>query len=67
MILSGHTHRGQIFPGSLFTKNIYDVDYGYYQKNMNYPHVIVTSGVGTWGIPMRIGTDSEVVQVKINL
>lgn len=64
LILSGHTHRGQIFPGSLFTKNIYDVDYGCYQKKKGYPNVVVTSGVGMWGLSMRIGTDSEVINIR---
>ncbi|HEY2420832.1 MAG TPA: metallophosphoesterase [Neobacillus sp.] len=66
LILSGHTHKGQIFPASLITKAIYEVDYGYYQKEQDSPQVIVTSGIGTWGPPMRIGTDSEIVEILIN-
>lgn len=27
LILSGHTHKGQIFPGNLITKQVYVVDY----------------------------------------
>ena len=65
LILCGHTHQGQIFPGSLFTDNIFTVDYGYYQKNPQSPHVIVSSGVGTWGMPMRVGTDCEIVIVQL--
>ncbi len=65
LILCGHTHRGQIFPGSIITDLMYDVDYGYYQKDKESPHVVVSSGVGTWGIPMRVGTDSEVVVIDI--
>jgi len=65
LILSGHTHKGQIFPANLFTKWMYTVDYGYYQEKEGFPHVIVTSGVGVWGMPMRIGTDCEIVSIKI--
>ena len=65
LILAGHTHKGQIFPGSLFTRAIYDVDYGHYQKDGNSPHVVVTSGVGTWGMPMRVGTNCEIVSIKL--
>ncbi|MBM7690313.1 hypothetical protein BCR24_03310 [Enterococcus ureilyticus] len=65
LILSGHTHQGQIFPFSLVTKAYFIVDYGYYRKNENSPQVIVSSGVGTWGPPMRIGTQSEIVQIDI--
>ncbi|WP_086314453.1 hypothetical protein A5821_002024 [Enterococcus sp. 7F3_DIV0205] len=65
LILSGHTHQGQIFPFSLVTKAYFTVDYGYYRKNEQSPQVIVSSGVGTWGPPMRIGTQSEIVQIEI--
>ncbi|MBO0441780.1 metallophosphoesterase [Candidatus Enterococcus ikei] len=67
LILSGHTHQGQIFPFSLVTKAYFTVDYGYYRKDKNSPQVIVSSGVGTWGPPMRIGTQSEIVQIDITI
>lgn len=65
LILSGHTHQGQIFPANLITNAMFTVDYGYYQKDKDSPQVIVTSGVGTWGPPLRIGTNSEIVQITI--
>ena len=65
LILAGHTHRGQVFPGHFITKAINVVDYGHYQKDANNPHVIVTSGVNTWGPPMRIGTNNEIVSILI--
>lgn len=65
LILSGHTHKGQIFPANIITDLIYDVDHGYYRKDTNSPHVVVTSGIGYWGMPMRVGTDSEIVSIKI--
>lgn len=61
--LSGHTHNGQIFPGNLLTKLRNANLYGYYDAD--YP-LIVTSGVGTWGFPMRMGTQSELVIITIN-
>lgn len=63
LILSGHTHKGQIFPAGLVTNMIFEVDYGYYQRDASSPHVIVTSGAGTWGMPMRVGTNNEVVSI----
>lgn len=66
LILSGHTHKGQVFPGNLITKRIFEVDYGHYQRNENSPQVIVTSGVGTWGMPMRVGTNNEIVSIHIH-
>jgi len=65
LIIAGHTHRGQLFPGSLITGAMYTVDYGHYQKNVNSPHVIVTSGVSTWGPPLRVGTGNEIVQIVL--
>lgn len=64
LILCGHTHKGQVFPGSLMTNALYTVDYGYYQKDANSPQVIVTSGVGSWGMPMRVGSDCEIVTIQ---
>lgn len=63
LIVSGHTHRGQIYPFSLVTDALFDVDYGYYRETPTSPQVVVTSGVGTWGPPIRVGTNSEVVQI----
>ena len=65
LILAGHTHRGQLFPGSLFTRLLFTADYGHYQKDPGSPHVIVTQGVGTWMIPMRVGTNNEIVSVVL--
>jgi len=66
VILCGHTHKGQIFPANIITDLIYTVDYGYYRKDEQSPHVIVTSGVGYWGMPMRVGSDSEIVTLRFS-
>ena len=65
LVLAGHTHKGQIFPGSLITNAVFVVDYGHYQKDTVSPHVIVTSGVGTWGMPMRVGSNNEIVSINL--
>lgn len=61
--LSGHTHEGQIFPFNLVTKAVFKDDYGYLKKD-NF-NLIVTSGYGTWGPPIRIGTKGEIVSIKV--
>lgn len=61
--ISGHTHAGQVWPMRFFTSRIFDVDYGFCK--MEDTHVVVTSGFGTWGPRMRIGSQSEVVIVEI--
>lgn len=63
LVLCGHTHHGQVFPGQLITGSLYACDYGYYKPSENAPHVIVTSGAGTWGPPMRVGTSCEIVTI----
>lgn len=65
LILSGHTHQGQIFPFNYVTKKLFTIDYGHLQLPTG-TQVIVSSGVGFWGPPMRIGTDSEIVSIKIS-
>lgn len=60
---SGHTHEGQIFPGNLIVNRVYELAYGYKQKGNT--HYYVSSGLGLWGPPFRIGTHSEVVVFDI--
>ncbi|MGL4820171.1 MAG: metallophosphoesterase [Bacilli bacterium] len=62
--LSGHTHRGQIWPGRLITHRVYELDYGYLKRR--FTHSIVTSGFGTWGPPLRIGTQSEIIVIELH-
>jgi predicted MPP superfamily phosphohydrolase len=61
--LSGHTHHGQIWPGNLITKMVYELSWGYKKKNNTQYYV--SSGAGTWGPPVRTGSSSEVVNIKI--
>ncbi|WP_077617574.1 metallophosphoesterase [Bacillus sinesaloumensis] len=63
LLLSGHTHRGQVFPGNLITNILYENDYGLLKKGRM--HSIVSSGFGTWGPPLRLGTRSEVVIINV--
>jgi predicted MPP superfamily phosphohydrolase len=65
LVLSGHTHRGQIFPLNFFTRQIYHgFDYGL--KRLDDMQVYTSSGVGTWGPPLRLGTKSEIVQITFS-
>ena len=60
LVVSGHTHRGQTFPISLIVKRIYkDKAHGVYTRFNKTG--ITTSGVGLALVPMRIGTNSEIV------
>ncbi len=58
LVLSGHTHRGQIFPFHIFTRIFYPYFYGLYRIKDSVFYV--TSGAGTWGPPMRWLAPAEV-------
>ena len=61
--LSGHTHRGQVWPISWITDAIYECSWGSHQRgNTQY---YVSSGIGIWGGKFRIGTQSEYVVAKL--
>ncbi len=61
--LCGHTHDGQMFPGTLLTGLMWENPCGYLKKgNM---HNIVTSGVGLFGPNMRVGTIAEICDITI--
>lgn len=61
--LSGHTHHGQMFPFGLVTRLVYR-GYHYGLKNFKNLLVYTTSGVGTWGPPLRVGSASEIVLLR---
>ncbi len=63
MVLSGHTHGGQIFPGNLYVKLACDNGYG--QKKIYGMETFVTYGIGTFGPPMRTATNSEVMVIDL--
>ncbi len=63
LMLSGHTHSGQLWPITYITRAIYELSYGY--RKVGSMHAYVSSGYGSWGPPARVGTDTEVVLLKV--
>ncbi|GHT83314.1 phosphohydrolase [Bacteroidia bacterium] len=61
--ISGHTHNGQIFPFMYIVAKLYKVAYGY--EKMDDTHFYTSSGLGLWGAPLRLGTQSEVVCINL--
>ncbi len=64
LVLSGHTHGGQIFPFNFlvllqqpYIKGLHE----FKPKNFIY----INQGSGTWGPPMRIGTDNEITLITL--
>ena len=63
LVLSGHTHSGQIFPFNYIVGLFYKPLSGLHKYNNTYQYV--TSGTGTWGPRMRFGSRSEIVLLEI--
>ena len=61
--LSGHTHRGQVWPLNWVTKKMYECYYGQWRKGKT--DYYVSSGMGIWGGKFRIGTDSEYAVITV--
>jgi predicted MPP superfamily phosphohydrolase len=62
--LSGHTHHGQLWPFNYITSRVFEVSWGYKKKSST--HVYVSSGVGTWGPPVRTGNRPEIVNIRLS-
>ncbi len=60
LLLSGHTHGGQLFPFSWITHRAFG-EFTHGLHRFGGLQVYTSSGVGTWGPPMRVGTHSEIV------
>lgn len=60
--VSGHTHGGQFWPWNLVVSRVWG-PFSYGLNRLGAMWVVTSSGVGTWGPPLRVGTRSEVVLV----
>ena len=61
--LSGHTHQGQLWPWTLLVSRMYG-PFAYGLHRLNTLQVYTSSGAGTWGPPLRVGTQSEIVLLR---
>lgn len=63
--ISGHTHGGQIWPTGQLSEllGINEINYGY--RKLGDFQVIVSSGIGGWGYPIRTGGHCEYVMIQI--
>ena len=58
--LSGHTHLGQFFPWTWIARRIYR-QFAYGLSRIGKMQVYTSSGAGTWGPPLRLGSSPEIV------
>jgi predicted MPP superfamily phosphohydrolase len=61
--VSGHTHRGQLFPFNFLISAMYEHHYGLYKKD--HANYYISSGAGTWGPPVRTIGRPEVVILNL--
>ena len=63
LMLSGHTHNGQIFPFNFLVKLKFKFIYGIYEYKKS--KLYVSSGAGCWGPKLRIGSSNEIVNIQL--
>ena len=61
--VSGHTHGGQLIPFNWFTRRVFG-KFTYGLQRFGALQVYTSSGAGTWGPPMRVGTHPEMVLLR---
>jgi predicted MPP superfamily phosphohydrolase len=61
--LSGHTHLGQFIPWSWMARRIYR-QFVYGLSQIGKMQVFTSSGAGTWGPPLRLGSNPEIVMLQ---
>ncbi len=64
LMLSGHTHGGQIWPITSFVIFRHPYNTGLHRHGAR-TQIFVTQGTGYWGPPMRLGTESEIAVIKL--
>ena len=60
LVLSGHTHAGQVFPFGFLVKQNQGFLHGLYDLSKK-TKLYVSSGAGFWGLSMRYLAKSEIV------
>ena len=61
--LSGHTHLGQFVPWSWMARRIYR-QFVYGLSRIGKMQIFTSSGAGTWGPPLRLGSNPEIVMLE---
>lgn len=64
LMVSGHTHGGQLFPFTWFTRRIFG-RFTSGHSSFGALQTLTSLGVGTWGPPMRVGTRSEILLIHL--
>ena len=63
VMLSGHTHNGQLFPFTILVRLAFTYINGLHEIHGQYLHV--SPGTGTWGPPMRLGSRNQITLIHL--
>ena len=63
LVVSGHTHGGQLWPFGYITRLAFPYHHGLYPVGDG--HQLTTCGIGFWGPPMRLGADPEIWVIEL--
>ncbi|MDR0408646.1 MAG: metallophosphoesterase [Campylobacteraceae bacterium] len=63
LMISGHTHAGQVFPFTLFISTLFPFNDGLYRQDKT--NVFVTQGAGTYMLRVRLGTSNEINLLRL--
>ena len=63
LVLSGHTHGGQMWPLTYVSGLFYPCQHGLYRRGATA--MFVSRGVGTWGPPLRLAAPPEIVKIRL--
>jgi predicted MPP superfamily phosphohydrolase len=61
--LSGHTHNGQFWPWNIFARRMYG-KFVYGLQTLGTMQIYTSYGAGSWGPPLRVGSNSEIVLIR---
>ncbi len=64
LLLTGHTHGGQLWPWTIFVKSVQKYFKGFYR--VGHTQLLVSQGTGFWGPPMRMGSQSEILLITLH-
>jgi hypothetical protein len=62
--LSGHTHKGQLWPFNFIVRMMFKTHYGRFTSGDTT--IYVSRGTGTWGPPMRVGARPEITSITLS-
>lgn len=67
LVLCGHNHKGQFFPMDILTRLSHAKNHFYGLERFGGTQVVISAGTGYFRLPIRVGSDSEIVEITLEL